>query len=64
MESNTEKSYTSTDSVAKAAFDALNLKQDMTLETMKVMMECASLFDKKQHDYGSKNISGLSLIHI
>lgn len=59
MESNTEnKSHTSTDSVAKAAFDALDLTQDMTLETMKVMMECAALFDKKQHDYGSKNISG------
>ena len=38
MESRT---YTSTESVAKAAYDALGLKQEMTLETLKVMTDCA-----------------------
>jgi hypothetical protein len=44
--------------VANIVFNALCLKEVMTLETLKVMMECAVLFDKKQHDYGSHNIAG------
>ena len=46
------------DIVAKMAFSSLCLEEAMTLETLKVMMECAVLFDKKQHDYGSHNIAG------
>ena len=46
------------DAVAKMVFSALDLKEDMTLETLRVMMECAVLFDRKQHDYGSRNIAG------
>tara|TARA_R110002051_G_scaffold260880_1_gene320787 strand:- start:330 stop:758 length:429 start_codon:yes stop_codon:yes gene_type:complete len=46
------------DTVASMAFSALCLKEDMSLQTLKVMMECAALFDRKQHDYGSRNIAG------
>ena len=45
------------DIVAKMAFSSLCLEEAMTLETLKVMMECAVLFDKKQHDYGPGNIA-------
>ena len=55
MESRT---YTSSEAAAKVAYDSLGLKQEMTLETLKVMMDCAVLFDRKQHDYGSRNIAG------
>ena len=50
--------HTKPETVATAAFQALKLKEPMTLEAMTVMMNCAVLFDKKQHDYGSKNIAG------
>ena len=39
-------------------FTALSLRESMTKETLKVMMRCAVLFDRKQHDYGSRNIAG------
>jgi|TARA_Y100000310_G_scaffold118131_1_gene116895 hypothetical protein len=48
----------SEEAVAKMVFNSLCLKEAMTLETLKVMMECAVLFDGKQHDYGSRNIAG------
>jgi len=47
-----------TDKVAENVFKLLGTKEPMTLEVLKVMMECAVLFDKKQHDYGSRNIAG------
>jgi hypothetical protein len=46
------------DLMAELAYKSLNLKEVMTKETLKVMMGCATLFDRKQHDYGSRNIAG------
>ena len=46
------------DIIAEITYKALGLKEGMTKKTLKVMMECAILFDKKQHDYGSRNIAG------
>jgi hypothetical protein len=37
--------------------DGLDLKTDMGREIVKVALECAKLFDDKQQDYGSTNIS-------
>ena len=47
-----------TNLMVEIAYKSLCLKEDMTKETLKVMMECATLFDRKQHDYGSRNIAG------
>jgi len=35
----------------------LNLKTEMGKERLKVALEAVKLFDKKQHDYGSRNIA-------
>lgn len=37
--------------------DGLDLKTDMGREIVKVALECIKLFDDKQQDYGSTNIS-------
>ena len=44
--------------LARIIYHGLELKEPMTLETLKVMLECAKLFDQKQSDYGSRNIAG------
>lgn len=38
-------------------FKALNLKTEMSKEFIETMLELVVLFDKKQNDYGSTNIS-------
>ena len=36
---------------------SLDIQTDMGKEMVKVAIECLQLFDKKQQDYGSKNIA-------
>mgnify|MGYP003635500978 CR=1 FL=1 len=44
--------------LARIAFKGLDLTEPITQDTIKVMLECAKLFDRKQSDYGSRNIAG------
>lgn len=41
----------------EAIEDTLEIQTDMGREIIKVALECVKLFDKKQLDYGSTNIS-------
>jgi hypothetical protein len=45
------------DEIAKTLAKQLNLKTEMGLERLKVALEACKLFDRKQHDYGSRNIA-------
>jgi len=45
------------DKLASNIADGLDLKTDMGREIVKVALECVKLFDEKQLDYGSTNIS-------
>jgi len=45
------------DKLASNIADGLDLKTDMGREIVKVALECIKLFDDKQQDYGSTNIS-------
>ncbi len=45
------------DKLAANIADGLELKTDMGREIVKVALECMKLFDDKQQDYGSTNIS-------
>jgi len=48
---------TDRDKLAANIADGLELKTDMGREIVKVALECVKLFDEKQQDYGSTNIS-------
>lgn len=48
----------STSFLARIAFKGLDFTEPITQDTLKVMLECAKLFDRKQADYGSRNIAG------
>ena len=45
------------DKLATNIVEGLELKTDMGREIVKVALECMKLFDDKQQDYGSTNIS-------
>lgn len=45
------------DELAARIAESLELKTDMGREIVKVALECMKLFDDKQQDYGSTNIS-------
>ena len=45
------------DDLAARIAESLELKTDMGREIVKVALECMELFDDKQQDYGSTNIS-------
>ena len=45
------------DELAARIAESLELKTDMGREIVKVALECMKLFDDKQQDYGSANIS-------
>ena len=44
--------------LARVAFKGMELTEPLTLDILKAMLECAKLFDRKQSDYGSRNIAG------
>jgi hypothetical protein len=45
------------DVTIQTIMEDLGLKQEITKEYLCLALECAKLFDKKQHDYGSENIA-------
>ena len=47
----------STDDALRTIFRCEKLREPLTLEFLKVCVANAKIFDKKQSDYGSKNIS-------
>jgi hypothetical protein len=53
-----------TDRVASTVVEGLNIQTDMGREIVKVALECIKLFDEKQLDYGSSNISASGEIGI
>lgn len=43
--------------IANLVIEKMGLKEDITREYLVRALECAKLFDKKQHDYGPDNIA-------